>query len=90
MDAKRVIVTLDVPSLEKAGPLIEMLAPHAACFKVGLELQTSVGGPQAVEFVQRFAGSVFYDGKFNDIPSTVACASRAVAAQGIRMFNVHA
>jgi len=87
---KRIIVALDVDSLEKAKVLVESLAPHVGCFKVGLELLTSVGGPRVVKFVQTLGGEVFYDGKFDDIPNTVGGAAKAVAALGVSMFNVHA
>jgi orotidine-5'-phosphate decarboxylase len=29
------------------------------------------------------------DGKFNDIPSTVAGAAKAVTRLGVRMFTIH-
>src|SRR6185369_7415393 len=32
----------------------------------------------------------FFDGKFDDIPNTVAGASKAVAQLGVRFFDVHA
>lgn len=86
----RLIVALDVDSLQKAGPLVEQLVPYVGCFKVGLELVTAVGAPQAVRFVKERGGEVFFDGKFDDIPNTVAAASREVSRLGVKMFNVHA
>jgi len=86
----RLIVALDVDSLDKAMPLVEKLAPHVGCFKVGLELLTSAGAPQVVKRIHDAGGSVFYDGKFDDIPATVAGASRAAAGLGVKLFNVHA
>ncbi|MFA5173033.1 MAG: orotidine-5'-phosphate decarboxylase [Candidatus Paceibacterota bacterium] len=86
----RIIVALDVPSLEQAGQLIAELAPFVGCFKVGLELLTAEGGPNVVRFVHEHGGQVFYDGKFCDIPNTVGNAAKAVAGLGVKMFNVHA
>lgn len=86
----RIIVALDVDSFEKAKFLVESLTLHAGCFKVGLQLLTAVGAPEVVRFVQGLGGQVFYDGKFYDIPNTVAGASKAVAELGVDMFNVHA
>ncbi len=91
MEAKdRIIVALDVDSLDKAKSLVESLAPHVGCFKVGLELLTAVGAPKVVEFVHSLGGQIFYDGKFNDIPNTVGGAAKAVAGLNVKMFNVHA
>ncbi len=90
MEAKdRIIVALDVDNLDKAKSLVESLAPHVGCFKVGLELLTAVGAPKVVEFVHSLGGQVFYDGKFKDIPNTVAGVSKVVAKMGVKMFNVH-
>ncbi len=86
----RIIVALDVDNLDKAQSLVESLAPHVGCFKVGLELLTAVGAPKVVEFVYSLGGEVFYDGKFNDIPNTVGGAAKAVAEMNVKMFNVHA
>jgi orotidine-5'-phosphate decarboxylase len=91
MQAKdRIIVALDVDSLEKAAPLLEALSPFVGAFKIGLELMTAVGAPQAVRFVHDRGGQVFFDGKFNDIPNTVLGATKAVAGLGVKMFDVHA
>lgn len=87
---EKIIVALDVDSLEKALELVRELRPYVGLFKVGLELLTSEGAPRVVQVIKEAGGRVFYDGKFNDIPNTVAGASRAVARLGVDMFNVHA
>lgn len=86
----RIIVALDVDDLEKARNLIENLTPYVGCFKIGLELISSVGGPQAINFVHELGGLVFYDGKFDDIPNTVGGAAKAISKRRVKMFNVHA
>lgn len=87
---ERIIVALDVDSLDKALPLVESLSPHVGCFKVGLELLTSAGAPEVVAAIHERGGKVFFDGKFDDIPNTVAGAAKAAAALGVHMFDVHA
>jgi orotidine-5'-phosphate decarboxylase len=87
---EKIIVALDVDSLEKAEGMVKDLATHVGCFKVGLELITSVGAPQAVNFIHSLGGKVFLDGKFNDIPNTIARSARAASALGVSIFNVHA
>lgn len=91
MEAKdRIIVALDVDSLDKALVLVEELHPYVGYFKVGLELLTNEGAPRVVQAIKEAGGRIFYDGKFKDIPNTVAGASKAVAKLGVDMFNVHA
>lgn len=86
----RLIVALDTPSLVEAERLVEELAPHVGCFKVGLELLTAEGAPKVVRAIHDRAGHVFLDGKFSDIPNTVAGASRSAANLGVQFFDVHA
>lgn len=86
----KIIVALDVKTLEEAGRLVKELAPHADCFKVGLQLLTSIGAPRIVEFIHGLGGKVFLDGKFNDIPNTAAEAAAAVSSLGVAMFSIHA
>lgn len=86
---QRIIVALDVASEKEALELVSTLKEHVGFFKVGLELLTSEG-VGIVKKVADLGGKVFYDGKFNDIPNTVAGASRGVTRLAVRMFNVHA
>lgn len=91
---KRIIVALDVDSLDGAKSFVEKLIEHVGFFKIGLQLMTAVGAPQIVEWFKKNnfgdGSQIFLDGKFNDIPNTVVGASKAAAKLGVGMFNVHA
>ncbi len=86
----KIILALDVSSEGQAVELVRELNDHVGGFKVGMELFTSTG-PRIFEAL-REAGAerIFYDGKFHDIPNTVAGAARAAVRMGVWMFNVHA
>lgn len=86
----KIFVALDVSSLEASTALVEELVPLGVYFKVGLEILMAVGAPAVVGHIDSLGGSVFLDGKFNDIPNTVGAAAKAVAKLGVKMFNVHA
>lgn len=90
MAKDRIIVALDVDSLDKATELVKQLSPYVGCFKVGLELLTAVGAPRVVKAIQDLGGEIFFDGKFHDIPNTIAGATKAVAQMGVKMFDIHA
>lgn len=105
MEAKdRIIVALDVDSPGKAKALVEQLAPRVGLFKLGLEFITSTFASlldrngmnamqaysDAVALFELLDGKVFWDGKFHDIPNTMAGASKAVTKLGVKMFNIHA
>lgn len=85
----RIIVALDVPTLEAAENLVVTLAPYVGAFKVGLELLTAAG-PDAARMVRFHGGQVMYDAKFHDIPNTMAGAAKSVARLGVKMFTMHA
>jgi orotidine-5'-phosphate decarboxylase len=89
---RRIIVALDVPTLDEALALVHQLHPYVGGFKVGLELCTAVGVPQVVETISKAGGQVFLDLKFKDIPNTVAGAIRAVLAScgdKVHMLTLH-
>lgn len=86
---ERLIVALDVDSLEQAKDLVRLLAGEVGMFKVGKQLFTHAG-PQAVRLIQELGGEIFLDLKFHDIPNTVAKAAIEAARLGVKMFNVHA
>lgn len=84
---ERLILALDVPTLESAAQWRERMDPWVGWFKVGLEL-FSAHGPAVFERIP--ADRTFLDVKYHDIPNTVMGASRAAARLGVWMFNVHA
>lgn len=87
--SEKIIVAVDVNSLPKAEKLISPLRGQVDLFKVGLELITSEGAPAVMKLMDGLAVHTFFDGKFKDIPNTVANAVWAVINMGVSMFNVH-
>lgn len=102
---ERIIVALDVSSVDKALVLAQTLRPYVGGFKVGLEIITSsyvdlVTAKSEQDALHRLrklhalyktiAGLTFWDGKFADIPNTVAGAVTGLTGLGVKMFDVHA
>jgi orotidine-5'-phosphate decarboxylase len=85
----RVIVALDVPSLEEARALALDVRDAVGMLKVGLELFVHAG-PQAVALGRDAGRPVFLDLKLCDIPETVDRAVARAAALGAKMLTVHA
>ena len=86
---ERLIVALDVDTLDAALDMVERLDGLVRRYKIGSQLFTAAG-PTAVEAVRKRGGEVFLDLKYHDIPNTVAGAAREAARLGVFMFNVHA
>ena len=101
----RIIVALDVDSVNKAIGLVEKLHDYVGYFKIGLELITTMlvelitaeTDEEAVlklgkirQLFRLLGGNVFWDGKFDDIPNTVGGAVKALAKLNLKMFNAHA
>jgi orotidine-5'-phosphate decarboxylase len=70
----KLIVALDVATLEKAASVVEQLSGKVKFFKIGSQLFTAYG-PKAVEMVAKKGGRVFLDLKFHDIPNTASSAT---------------
>jgi orotidine-5'-phosphate decarboxylase len=85
----RLIVALDVPSVDAARPLIDALGDSVGIYKIGLELLFSGGFALAGELASRGA-RVFVDAKLLDIEATVERATAAVARTGAEFLTVHA
>jgi orotidine-5'-phosphate decarboxylase len=84
----RIIVPLDVPNLEAAIALIDLL-PEVSFWKVGLELFVATGA-EILKILQQKQKRIFLDLKFHDIPNTVAGACRSAKAYGVDLLTVHA
>ncbi len=85
----RLIVALDVPSVEDARALVEALGDSVGVYKIGLELLFSGGFALAQELAGH-ARSVFVDAKLLDIEATVERATAAIARTGAHFLTVHA
>ena len=84
----RLVLALDVNTMEEAQKLVSELKDYVGVFKVGLQLYTSVG-PDIVKMIQDEGREIFFDGKFHDIPNTVAKAGANLVKHGVTFFNVH-
>ena len=84
---ERLIVALDVATLDEAVMLAARLEGHVGWFKVGLELFVA-HGPAAVAAVAAH-GPVFLDLKLHDIPTTVARAVSSAARLDVGLLTIH-
>ncbi len=85
----RLIVALDVPTLEAADRLVATIGDSISFYKIGLELAYGGGLP----LTERLVGEgkkVFLDLKLHDIGATVERAAAQVAGLGATYLTVHA
>lgn len=85
---ERIIVALDASTIDDAKKIASSLKNSVDALKVGLELLSSEGAPQVLNALSGY-GKIFFDGKFKDIPNTVAGAAKAATRLNSWMFNVH-
>lgn len=86
---QRLIVALDVASVEEARRLIDQLGDAVGVYKIGLELLFSGGVSLARELADRGV-KIFADAKLLDIEATVERATAAIARLGAHFLTVHA
>lgn len=85
----RLIVALDVPSVEEAKALIDTLGDSVGVYKIGLELLFA-GGFELARALAHSGRPVFVDAKLLDIEATVERATAAIALSGAAFLTVHA
>ncbi|MBN1913597.1 MAG: orotidine-5'-phosphate decarboxylase [Candidatus Omnitrophica bacterium] len=84
----QIILALDVDTRAEAMRWVKRLYPEVGIFKVGLKLYTA-GGPSIVRDIEKTGARVFLDLKFNDIPNTMADATKELLKYKVSMFTVH-
>jgi orotidine-5'-phosphate decarboxylase len=85
----RLILALDVPSVEQAEAMIGKLGDAVTFYKIGYQLAYAGGLP----LVQKLSGAgkkVFLDLKMHDIGNTIARGVESVAKLGATFLTVHA
>lgn len=86
---EKLIVALDVETVQQARELFNSLRDLVDMFKIGSQLFTAEG-PEIVREIVRSGSKVFLDLKFHDIPNTVRAAGVEATRLGVSIFNVHA
>jgi len=87
--AERLIVALDVPRAAEARALVERLGDAVRFYKIGLELFTSGGAFELLDWLVARGNKVFADLKLYDIPETVRRATANLSASGATFLTVH-
>jgi orotidine-5'-phosphate decarboxylase len=85
----RLIVALDLPSVEAAQAMVSRLGDAVSFYKIGYQLAYAGG----LSYAQKLTGAgkqVFLDLKLHDIGNTVAQGVKSVARLGATFLTVHA
>ncbi len=85
---ERLIVALDLPTVDEASALVSTLGDGVAFYKIGLMLQY-IGGLDLARALVAQGKKVFLDSKIMDIDQTVTGAVARVAEMGVSFLTVH-
>ena len=85
---ERIIVALDLPSVEEAQILVERLGPQMRFYKVGLQLFLA-GCYQMVDWLAERDCKIMLDLKLFDVPQTVALAVEQLRQRPVTFATVH-
>jgi orotidine-5'-phosphate decarboxylase len=86
----RLIVGLDLPSVEAAEALVDRVGDVVEFYKVGLTLLARPGGVAFAHRLRARGKKVFQDWKLHDIGAQVEGSARSVAEGGCDLLTVHA
>lgn len=86
---EKIVLALDVDTVEEAKSLIRELKDYVGVFKIGLQFYTANGG-EVFEFMKEIGAKFFFDVKLLDIPNTVKKASENIIRSGASFYNLHA
>lgn len=85
----RIIVALDVPTVEEARSAVDAIGDAVSFYKIGHQLAFT-GGLELAKDLKDQGKRVFLDLKLLDIDNTVASGVKSVASLGVDMLTLHA
>ncbi len=85
----KLIVALDVESLDKAKKLVDILDDQVNFYKIGLELMMSKDYFHLIDFLHQKNKKIFADLKLYDIGNTVGRAVANLAKMPIDLLTIH-
>ena len=86
----RLIVGLDLPSVDAAQAIVNRIGESVVFYKIGLTLLAQPGGVAFAHALRDQGKAVFQDWKLHDIGAQVEGAARSVAEGGCDLLTVHA
>src|SRR5579863_9956495 len=87
--ADRLIVALDVPTIDAASRLAGQLDGVVSCFKIGLWLLFAPGAERFIDGLIAQGRRVFLDAKMYDIGETVRQGVARATERGVSIVTVH-
>ncbi len=87
--SERLIVALDVPTLDEARALVTRLGDSVSFYKIGMWLFFQRGVDGLIDELTTAGKQVFLDYKMYDIGETVRRGVAAAAARGVSIVTVH-
>lgn len=87
--AERLIVALDVPTVNEAEGIVAKLAGTVSFFKIGYWLQFEKGVDNLISSIVDAGNKLFLDAKMYDVPETVAQAVRSAVRRRASFVTIH-
>ena len=85
----RLIVPLDLPTVDEARAMVERIGEAVSFYKVGLELFAGGDGMTLARELKAAGKQVFLDWKLHDIGTTVQRSAAVLAGAGCDFLTVH-
>jgi orotidine-5'-phosphate decarboxylase len=87
--SERLILALDIPNVEEAKTLVNLLGEDVRFYKLGLELFMAGGYFDLLKWLTDRDKKVFVDLKFFDVPQTVRSAVKQLRGRNATFATVH-
>lgn len=88
MADNRLIVALDVSTMDAMKAIVSSLGDAVSFYKVGMELFYAEG-EQTIRYLHDLGKNIFLDLKLHDIPNTVAHGIHSLTRLGANIITVH-
>jgi len=90
IDAReRLIVALDLPDVDAARAMVQVLTGVVSFYKIGLALQLAHGTEGFIQELIQAGMKVFLDYKYYDVPETLRKAVRRASKLGVSFLTIH-
>src|SRR6266481_911020 len=86
---ERLIVALDVPTVDACKALVSKLGDSVVFYKLGLQIFMAGGYYELIDWLRERGKKVFVDLKFFDVPETVKSAVMQLKDRPVEFVTVH-